>query len=153
MKAPTKSAIPAKTFKIVLKKFNPCLIPSACSAAASCALITSKFPSPKPSIKPLTVSISALFSITIFIKSTPPSESSNLWAVLNSNKANVAPPGEPTFANSAIPTIVNEAGVEPANTVTLSPTEYPLFSAVVTSITTSLLFTGGFPSTNSHCFA
>ena len=43
MNAPTKIAIPAKTLSIVLKKSRPCLIESACSAAASCALITFKF--------------------------------------------------------------------------------------------------------------
>ena len=123
MNAPTNKAIPANTFKIVLKKFNPCLIPSACSAAASCALITSSPPLSKFSIDVLTVSISALFSITILTKSTCPLESNKVCAVLSSNKANVAPPGEPTFAKSAIPTMLKEAGVDPANTVTLSPTE------------------------------
>ena len=44
---------------------------------------------------------------------------------MNSNNANVAPPGDPTFANSAIPEIVNVAGVAPASTVTKSPTVNP----------------------------
>ena len=61
--------------------------------------------------------------MTTLIKSTSPLESNNFCAVLNSNKANVAPPGAPTLANSAIPTIVNDAGVAPAKSVTLSPTE------------------------------
>ena len=90
-------------------------------------------------------------SITTLIKSTLPLESKSLCAVLNSNKANVAPPGDPTLANSAIPEIVNVAGVAPARTVTLSPTTNPLFSAVNTSITTSLILAGGFPSTRDHC--
>jgi hypothetical protein len=112
-----------------LKKFNPCLIPSACSAAASCALITSSAPLSIFSIEALTTSISALSSITTFIKSTCPLESRRVCAVLSSNKAKVAPPGEPTFAKSAIPTMLKDAGVAPANTVTLSPTEQLLFSA------------------------
>ena len=123
MNAPTNRAIPANTLRIVLKKFNPCFIPSACSAAASCALITSSAPLSMFSIEALTVSMSALSSITTLIKSTCPLESNSFCAVLSSNKAKVAPPGDPTFAKSAIPTMLNEAGVEPANTVTLSPTE------------------------------
>ena len=46
--------------------------------------------------------ISKLFSITTLIRSTSPFESRRAWAVLNSNKAKVAPPGAPTLANSAI---------------------------------------------------
>ena len=92
-----------------------------------------------------------MFSITTLIRSTSPFESRRAWAVLNSNKAKVAPPGAPTLANSAIPTIVNDAGVAPARTVTLSPTEKLWFSAVTTSMTTSFLFVGGSPSTSDHC--
>ena len=50
---------------------------------------------------------------------------------------------DPVLANSAIPTIVNVAGIAPARTVTLSPTLKPFPSAVGESMTTSLLFVGG----------
>ena len=105
----------------MLKKSRPCLIESACSAAASWAFITFKFSESNFVISFLTSFISKLFSITTLIRSTSPLESRSSWAVLNSNKAKVAPPGAPTLANSAIPTIVNDAGVAPARTVTLSP--------------------------------
>ena len=106
-----------------MKKSRPCLIESACSAAASWALITFKFSESKFVMSFFTLLISKLFSITTLIRSTSPFESRSAWAVLNSNKAKVAPPGAPTLANSAIPTIVNDAGVAPAKTVTLSPTK------------------------------
>ena len=48
---------------------------------------------------------------------------------------------------------MNVAGVAPAKTVTLSPTLKSLFSAVIISITTSLLFVGRDPVTNDHCAA
>ena len=153
IKAPTNIAIPANTLSIVLKKSRPCLIESACSAAASWALITFKFSESRLVISVFTSLISKLFSITTLMRSTSPLESSNFWAVLNSNRAKVAPPGAPTLANSAIPTIVNDAGVAPAKTVTLSPTVKSWFSAVTTSITTSFVLVGGSPSTKDHCCA
>ena len=70
--APTNIAIPANTLSIVLKKSKPCLIESACSAAASWAFITFKFSESKFVISVLTSLISKLFSITTFIKSTSP---------------------------------------------------------------------------------
>ena len=138
---------------MVLKKSSPCFIELACSAAASWALMTFKFSVSKSAIEFLTISISAEFSIITLIMSTSPTESKSLWAVLNSNKANEAPPGVPTFANSAIPTMVNVAGVAPARTVTFSPTLKSWFSAVTASITTSFVLVGGFPSSNFHCGA
>ena len=77
IKAPTNIAIPANTLSIVLKKSKPCLIESACSAAASWAFITFKFSESKFVISVLTSLISKLFSITTFIKSTSPLESNN----------------------------------------------------------------------------
>ena len=77
IKAPTNIAIPAKTLSIVLKKSRPCLIESACSAAASWALITFKFSESKFVISFFTSLISKLFSITTLIRSTSPLESSN----------------------------------------------------------------------------
>ena len=97
--------------------------------------------------------MSAFSSTTTFIKSTSPIESKRTCAVLKSKRAKDAPPGDPVFANSAIPTIVKVAGIAPASTVTLSPTLKPFPSAVVESITTSLLFVGGCPSIISHCDA
>ena len=100
-----------------------------------------------------TIFISAFSSTTTLMKSTSPTESKRICAVLKSKSAKEAPPGEPVFANSAIPTIVKEAGIAPASTVTLSPTKKPFPSAVVQSITTSCLFVGGLPSISSHCVA
>ena len=124
---------------------------SACSAAASCALITFKFSLSRSVILFFISLTSKLFSTTTLIKSTFPTESRSCCAVLNSNKAKVAPPA--AKAESAIPTIVNVAGVAPANTVTLSPMLNSKFSAVTVSITTSFLFTGALPSRRVHCFA
>ena len=149
--APTNIAMPAKTFKIVLKKSRPFFIESACSAAASCAFITFKFSLSMSVISFLISLTSKLSSTTTFIKLTSPVESRSCCAVLNSNKAKVAPPA--AKAESAIPTIVNVAGVAPAKTVTLSLISNSKFSAVTVSITTSFLFKGALPSKRVHCFA
>ena len=82
------------------------------------------------------------------MRSIFPLESRSCCAVLNSNKANVAPPA--AKAESATPTIVKVAGVAPANTVTLSPTLKSKFSAVTVSIATSFLFVGALPSISVH---
>ena len=51
--------------------------------------------------------MSAFSSTTTFIKSTSPIESKRTCAVLKSKRAKDAPPGDPVFANSAIPTTVS----------------------------------------------
>ena len=84
--------MPAKTFKIVLKKSRPCFIESACSAAASCAFMTFKFSLSISVISFFTSVTSKLSSTTTLIKLTSPVESRSCCAVLNSNKAKVAPP-------------------------------------------------------------
>ena len=58
IKAPTNIAIPANTLSIVLKKSSPCLMESACSAAASWAFITFRFSESKFVISVLTSLIS-----------------------------------------------------------------------------------------------
>ena len=66
IKAPTNIAIPANTLSIVLKKSRPCLIESACSAAASWAFMTFKFSESKFVISVLRTSSSYYFGSSIW---------------------------------------------------------------------------------------
>jgi hypothetical protein len=122
MKAPTNSAIVAKTSRKVLKKPSPCLTSLDCSLASACPVMAWVLAGSTAATRlRRSVSLTPLSAATV-ISVNLPSRLSTRWAVGVSKKISVSPANDFFPSNVTMPTMVYVFSGASVRTGALSPT-------------------------------